>query len=178
MKLKLTKLLIIFSLFIGSFTYSPKAHAIDSKVKAILTMAAYGTVGGALLGSASLAFGTGGRSPFIGASLGLYAGLIFGSYIVVSHKLKNYQEENPAPQENYYPDSNSPYEGEEDGGGFGSWFGGGEEEGAEQEQYWRPTLNLENLGPNSSSNIKINNWARSVRRHRPVFYMNLMNYQF
>lgn len=180
MKLKSLKVFILCTVFIGTMTFSKPAHAVDPKVKAILTMAAYGTVGGGLLGTASLAFGTGGRSPFIGMSLGLYAGLIFGSYVVVSHKLQKYREQNPQPEKNYYPDADSPYEEESSGGGFGSWFGGGEdeEEGYEEEQYWRPQITMDNLGPNSHSNIKINNWVRSARKHRPVFYMNLMNYQF
>ncbi len=179
MKLKSLKITLICTVFLGTLTFSKPAHAVDAKVKAILTMAAYGTVGGGLLGTASLAFGTGGRSPFIGMSLGLYAGLIFGSYVVVSHKLRQYKDANPEPQKNYYPDSQSPYEQESSGGGFGSWFGGGEEEqGYEEEQRWRPQITLDNLGPNSESNIKLHNWARSVQKHRPVFYMNLMNYQF
>ncbi|TNE98911.1 MAG: hypothetical protein EP326_09030 [Deltaproteobacteria bacterium] len=181
MKLKSLKIVLLCTVFLGTLTFSKPAHAVDPKVKAILTMAAYGTVGGGLLGTASLAFGTGGRSPFIGMSLGLYAGLIFGSYVVVSHKLRQYKEQNPEPQKNYYPDSNSPYEQESSGGGFGSWFGGGDEEDQQsydEGQRWRPELTLDNLGPNSESNIKLNNWARSVNKHRPVFYMNLMNYQF
>lgn len=177
MKLQMAKIILILGLLISASFYSPKVQAIDTKVKAILTMAAYGTVGGALLGTASLAFDTKGRSPFIGASLGLYAGLIFGSYVVVSHRLKKYRDENPQPQQNYYPDSNSPYEAGSDGG-FGSWFGGGEEEVVEDPQYWNPTLNLENLGPTLDSHSRINGWGRSVNRHRPVFYLNLMNYQF
>jgi hypothetical protein len=179
MKLKSLKILLISTIFLGTLTFSRPVHAIDTKVKAILTMAAYGTVGGGLLGTASLAFGTGGRSPFIGMSLGLYAGLVFGSYVVVSHKLQKYRQQNPEPQNNYYPDAESPYEEESSGGGFGSWFGGGgEEESYEQEQLWRPQIALDNLGPHSHSSIKINNWVRSTQKHRPVFYLNLMNYQF
>ena len=51
-------------------------------------MAGYGVVGGALLGTASLAFGSGGRSIAKGASLGLYAGLIFGGYVILSYEMK------------------------------------------------------------------------------------------
>lgn len=85
---------------------------IDPRAKAIGTMAVYGTVGGALLGTAALAFDAGGRSVAKGASLGLYAGLVFGSYVVLSYAYRKHQRENPQPQENYYPDSNSPYEQE------------------------------------------------------------------
>tara|TARA_B100000886_G_scaffold330225_1_gene280434 strand:- start:171 stop:617 length:447 start_codon:yes stop_codon:yes gene_type:complete len=71
------------------------APKINPKTKAFLLMTAYGTVGGFLLGTASLAFETPGRAPFIGASLGLYAGLAFGSYVLVSHYVENDRKLNP-----------------------------------------------------------------------------------
>tara|TARA_X000000950_G_C13670196_1_gene559624 strand:- start:18 stop:464 length:447 start_codon:yes stop_codon:yes gene_type:complete len=88
-KLALCCLLILFT--------SPKVKAfeIDPRVKTFLVMNAYGVVGGLLLGSATLAFGTSGRSPFIGASLGLYAGLAFGGYVVVSHHMDEDRRLNP-----------------------------------------------------------------------------------
>lgn len=98
----------------------------DPRVKAMATMAAYGTVGGALLGTASLAFGTEGRAVAVGASLGLYAGLIFGSYVIVSHQLQQnnyYDREEPVRQDYYPDDSYSPYQpGYE--GGEGTYDGG------------------------------------------------------
>ncbi len=83
---------------------------VNPRWKALGAMTAYGAAGGALLGTASLAFGSSGRAIFKGASLGLYAGIIFGSYIVISHAYKKHQRENPTPKENYYPDTQSPYE--------------------------------------------------------------------
>lgn len=164
--------LLAICIFLGT-TYSPEAKAIEPKVKAVLTMAAYGTVGGALLGAASLAFDTGGRSVAIGASLGLYAGIIFGSFIVVSHKMKKYREQNPVPKDNYYPgtDGQSPYENDSGGG---SWFGGGDDE---EEQRWNPKISLEDLSP-ANGHEKIMNWKSKASKHTPVFYMNLWNYQF
>lgn len=105
-------------------TVSVRAE-MDPKAKAVGTMALYGTVGGTLLGTASLAFGAKGRSIAIGASLGLYAGLIFGGYVVGTHALKSkgYFKEKP---EDYYPDTNgSPYE---EGGTMN--YEGGEQPGA------------------------------------------------
>lgn len=61
------------------------AQGIPPKAKVILTMAGYGAVGGALLGVASLAFDAKARAVAQGASLGLYAGFLFGGYIVISH---------------------------------------------------------------------------------------------
>lgn len=98
----------------------------DPRVKAMATMAAYGTVGGALLGTASLAFGTEGRSVAVGASLGLYAGLIFGSYVIVSHQLQqnNYYDREEPVRRDYYPDdSYSPYQPSYEGGD-GTYDGG------------------------------------------------------
>ncbi|EQC49321.1 hypothetical protein M899_1550 [Bacteriovorax sp. BSW11_IV] len=91
---------------------SPAARAeVDPKLKALGAMAAYGTVGGALLGTASLAFGTKGRSVAIGASLGLYAGLIFGGYVVMTHAMKKRGYQQGGGE--YYPDAPAevnPYE--------------------------------------------------------------------
>tara|TARA_Y100000780_G_scaffold214108_1_gene215456 strand:+ start:5103 stop:5609 length:507 start_codon:yes stop_codon:yes gene_type:complete len=101
---------LVIILFFSFFSLS-KVHAqIDPRAKAIGTMAVYGTVGGALLGTASLAFGTDGRSVAKGASLGLYAGLVFGSYVVLSYAYRKHQRQNPQPQDNYYPGVDSPYE--------------------------------------------------------------------
>lgn len=86
----------------------------DPRAKAIGTMTVYGTVGGALLGTAALAFDAGPRSVARGASLGLYAGLLFGAYVVLSYAYRKHQRENPRPQENYYPGTGSPYEGAPD----------------------------------------------------------------
>jgi hypothetical protein len=165
------KILFFILTFIGMTSYSPRAEALDSKVKAVLTMAAYGTVGGGLLGAASLAFDTGGRAPFIGLSVGLYVGLLFGTFIVVSHKMKKYKDENPVPKENYYPDSDgqSPYEG----GSGSSWFGGDDEE----VERWNQALTLDDLSV-ATGHQKIMRWNSKVKRSNPVFYMNLWNYQF
>ena len=80
---------------------------IDPRIKMVGKVALYGTAGGALLGLASLAFDGSGRNIARGASLGLYAGLIFGGYVIVSH----YQRTHPSPVEpgSYGDDSESPY---------------------------------------------------------------------
>lgn len=100
-------------LFLGFLTPQKAQADMDPRVKAMAAMAAYGTVGGALLGTASLAFGAEGRSVAIGASLGLYAGLIFGSYVIVSHRLEknNYYQRDEPVRRDYYPDDSfSPYQ--------------------------------------------------------------------
>ena len=102
------KFLISFTLCF-SLLFSSSLFAIDSKVKILGTMSGYGIVGGALLGAASMAFGSSARAIARGASLGLYGGLIFGSYVILSYEMKK-RGFNDQPRENYYPDSRSPYE--------------------------------------------------------------------
>jgi len=100
---------IFLTIFITiSLLISTSVFALDNKIRIVGTMAGYGAVGGALLGTASLAFGASGSSVARGASRGLYAGLIFGGYMVASYEMKKrgYGE----PKENYYPDSSGPYE--------------------------------------------------------------------
>ena len=102
----------IFTLFL-IFSSVENLHAeVDPKIKALGTLAAYGTIGGALLGTASLAFDAGGRSVAKGASLGLYAGLLFGGYIVLTHQMRKNRTYENKSEDNYYPDAEevSPYE--------------------------------------------------------------------
>lgn len=61
------------------------ANDVDPRVLVVGTLALYGTIGGSLLGAASLAYNTKPRAIAMGASIGLYVGLLFGGYIVLSH---------------------------------------------------------------------------------------------
>jgi hypothetical protein len=87
----------------------PRAQAeMDARVKTVGVMAGYGAASGALLGIATLAFDGQAKNIFKGASLGLYAGILFGSYIVIAHHMrKNYK---PSTDTNYYEEE-SPYDG-------------------------------------------------------------------
>ena len=100
---------IVFSLIVS--LYTPVVHAqsqgLDPRAKAVGVMALYGTTGGAMLGVAAVALGSSGRSIAKGASLGLYTGLLFGSYIVLSHYFKTnmkYRAPVRNPDERYYED--------------------------------------------------------------------------
>lgn len=109
------RLFIIF-LLCFSFAFQTSAvgaatNEIHPKVKALGVVTTYGFVGGLLLGTAMLAFNARGRTPFVGASLGLYGGLIFGSYVILSHYKKEHTR-TISPQ--YYPEGEGEYEG-----GFG-----------------------------------------------------------
>jgi len=103
------KILISLSLCF-SLLFSSSAFALDPKIKVLGTMAGYGVVGGALLGTASMAFEAGPRAIARGASLGLYAGLLFGGYVILSYEMKKRGYGNESQQQDYYPDSRSPYE--------------------------------------------------------------------
>ncbi|MFZ4714847.1 MAG: hypothetical protein ACOYL6_14105 [Bacteriovoracaceae bacterium] len=98
-----TSFILCFVFTLGVMSYSKSAYALDSKIKVLASTSVYGASGGALLGFASMAFGTSARAIAKGASLGLYAGIIFGTYIIVSHYYRP-QYETP------YEDSDSPYE--------------------------------------------------------------------
>lgn len=97
----------------------PAQAEVPAKAKAFLTIAGYGAAGGALLGVASLAFGKSTRAIAQGASLGLYAGILFGTYVLVAHHQK---------QQGYYSDDDSVYQNSRDiyGDEYNKEEGGGE----------------------------------------------------
>jgi hypothetical protein len=101
------KLLISLALLFSLITPTQSAHALDPKTKAFMVMTTYGTVGGALLGFATLAFGSNSRAIAQGASLGLYAGIIFGAYVINSHNSGPSTEEYQEPYDPYAPQN--PY---------------------------------------------------------------------
>jgi len=103
------RILVVLFIMLMGFLAAPRAQAqMDPRVKALATVAAYGTVGGALLGAASMAFWSNGRAVFQGASLGLYAGIIFGSYIILTYESRKNRGKDG---EDYYPDAPAgPYE--------------------------------------------------------------------
>ena len=98
------------------------------KAKAFLTIVGYGTAGGAMLGAASTAFGTSTRAIAQGASLGLYAVILFGTYVLVSHHNKRYgsYDDNSSPyqestdiySDEYRDDEGGSSEGDQTRGGF------------------------------------------------------------
>lgn len=176
----MNKLKIFFSVIIISVAVClpNRAHAqIPPKAKAYLVICAYGTVGGALLGFASLAFQNNSRAIAQGASLGLYAGMIFGGYVLATHKKKGaatdeyqdpYQQQQPPPP-GFGPEGGDPSmappggglypddQQSESGGGF---FGMGNRIDEINEKYAYSFRS--EMGSNSS----------------PPIYMNLLNIQF
>jgi hypothetical protein len=150
---------IILSLFLFCVFIRPeKAKAeLPVKAKAILTMAGYGAGGGALLGMASMAFGNTPRAIAQGASLGLYAGLLFGTYVLVSHHNRQYGN---------YDDGSSPYKESTDiyGDGYESEEGGSSES-SEGGGFFNRFEKLQEKFQRSNNEI-------------PPIYLNLVHLQF
>lgn len=112
----LYKLRPFFLLLIALTLIMPtESKALAPKAQVVVTMSLYGTVGGAMLGLASLAYGTNFRAVAMGASLGLYAGLLFGGYLIGSHYFYKESRSGPVytnPEEG--ENGASPYNGSED----------------------------------------------------------------
>ncbi|MCY4643032.1 MAG: hypothetical protein OXB88_00275 [Bacteriovoracales bacterium] len=82
---------IFWILLLTFFFPSAVSWGMDSKAQVLLRAGYYGSVAGALLGVASLAFGSGPRSVAQGASLGLYGGLLFGGHLIFDSRYKGVQ---------------------------------------------------------------------------------------
>ena len=152
---------LILTLLFTFAILQPSAQAeMDPRAKALGTMALYGTIGGALLGTAALAFDAPGRSVAVGASLGLYTGLIFGGYVVGSHYMK--KKKYSQPQDGYYPDTqDSPYEG---GGGYN-------DEGGTTYPVEEPQGFYQEEGPRFEK-------KESYQKPGPVYYVQFLNMKF
>jgi len=166
-------ILVFFILFINTHFKVAYGENIDPRLKAVGTMAAYGTIGGVLLGTATLAFDSSPRSPFIGASLGLYAGIIFGGYVVGTHYVGK-RSPNPTEEDaEYYPEtSDSPYESP-----FSNPFSSGQDEDDKEDN--RPDM-LQRWDPTWGRNHNGRKWNRS-RKYKndvPLFYLPLLNMNF
>lgn len=148
------KLILSLTLIFAFMLPAKQAQAIDPKTKAFLIVCAYGTVGGALLGFASMAFGTNSRAIAQGASLGLYSGIIFGTYVLTS-----YNPNAPSPEYEYPEYDSAPR------GGFGGFGVPADEEFA------NPRRDLE-----FQRDVRI--FGNKKGGHLPPLYLNLVNFQF
>jgi len=101
---------LLFVIFFSSFC-TQKSMALSPKGKAFLFLTMQGTAAGALLGAASIPlFDTEPKSIFVGASLGLYTGILFGAYVIWSHSANDYDSQ-------YYEDDGYGDQ-PEDGGSY------------------------------------------------------------
>lgn len=156
---------LVFVLLFGTFSMEESRAEMDPKMKALASMALYGTIGGVLLGTASLAFGTEPRSIAKGASLGLYAGLLFGGYVVVSHVMKKSRDNQPPPQDYYPEEADTPYidDGDADYG-----------DAAPYDQRWAGYYEYEE----ASRNVQGNSLTGPKVNSGPVYFLNLLKYTF
>lgn len=115
------KLILSVFILVALTIPTQKAKAMDPKGKAFMIICTYGTVGGALLGFASMAFGTSSRAIAQGASLGLYAGIGFGAYVISSHR----KSLEPQPESDYNQPPPPGYGDPAGGNGFGQEGGYG-----------------------------------------------------
>jgi hypothetical protein len=149
-----------------SFTVGQARAEIPPKARAFMMVSAYGAGGGALLGLASMAFGTSSRAIAQGASLGLYAGILFGTYVLVSHHNR---------RQGSYDDRSSPYKDDADGyedygdetkeeGGGGGFF----------DSSYGPVQN----GALHASTQSYRAFETKKGGHLPPLRMNLLTIQF
>lgn len=158
--------ILLAGFFLFLFFASPAKAQIDPRTKTMLVMSSYGAAGGALLGTASMAFGTKPRAIAIGASLGLYAGIVFGSYIVVSHRMQQEKRMNPELYEE--SERASPYE---NAGGWSDWFGSGG-------RYWENPRDLSEAIREDSSYDKFIKWGGGRVEGVPPLFVPLFSLQF
>ena len=64
------------------FVAPSNAHALEPDTRTVLKSGLYGTLAGAGAGVLSRALGSNTRSIFVGASVGLYMGLVLGFYYI------------------------------------------------------------------------------------------------
>lgn len=115
-----------------SFVLITPTHAVtlERSFKTFGTSALWGTLGGALLGAASMAFGMDATTVAKGASLGLYAGILYGGYLLVDYGMGESAPDTPgryqSPGGGGYPnydadDYNDLYLGNRWKPGIGGW---------------------------------------------------------
>lgn len=165
---KFISLFIVLFLTLSVFRPQEARAEMPAKARAFLTMAGYGAGGGALLGVATMAFGNSTRAVAQGASLGLYAGLIFGSYVLISH----YQK-----QSGNYDDNSSPYQESNDiyGDEYNSEEGGGEDSGSSRGGFFDRFQVMQEHVLNQSFTFES---EKRKGKSLPPIQLNLFQYNF
>ncbi len=158
----------ILLLTVFTLTLMPlKARAeLPPRAKAFLMVSGYGAASGALLGLASMAFGTSSRAIAQGASLGLYAGILFGTYVIVSHHQRS--------QRGSY-DNSTPYnEGADDYGDYG------EEKSEESSQggFFDSSYRVEQMGEVLAVATDYRSMETKKGSPLPPLQLNFFSYQF
>lgn len=163
---------LFLALFITLAVVKPQhAHAeIPVKAKAFLTIAGYGAAGGALLGLASMAFGNSSRAVAQGASLGLYAGILFGGYVLLAHHQK---------QVGSYDDDASPYQESKDV--YGDEYNadeGGEDSGTSERSKRGGFFDRFQVMQDHMHNQSFTFASEKKKNSMPPVHMNIIQYNF
>ncbi len=159
--------IFLVSIFISVFFVSSlqnRAYALNPKVKVLLSTGSYGLIGGTLLGTATLAFGSESRAIAQGASIGLWTGLLFGSYIILSHMITIDRSYGNSPY-----GGNSPYENDDQSGGSNEVDGAGN-----PLERWNPYAEMKEYQAERG-------WASRLPQQpasRAKFYLNVLNVSF
>lgn len=143
--------------------------SVPPKAKAVLIMSGYGAAGGALLGLASMAFDGKARNIPRGASLGLYAGLLFSAYVIYSHY-------NPYVPYEYPDDGYSPYDSAPGPGSPGP-RDRGRERGGDQggDDFFSGSMRYDLLHERYSALEKIQELSG---RNEQSFAVNILTFEF
>jgi hypothetical protein len=103
MSLRKSLVIFVFIWIFGTCTAVEPAYAIDKRLKLAFKTGGYGAAAGFVIGAGTMALGLGNyRNMLMGASSGLYAGILFAVYIVASQpdKKKLMRSKNPyAPRQ-------------------------------------------------------------------------------
>jgi hypothetical protein len=76
---------VVAMVFAGLVYSTERAHALDKRLGLIFKTAGYGAAAGAVIGAGTVALGLGGfRNVLMGASSGMYAGILLGAYVVLT----------------------------------------------------------------------------------------------
>ncbi len=172
---KIITVLLCFSIFTLFLTPQNANAQMDPKVKALVSMAVYGSIGGALLGTASLAFGHSKRAIARGASLGLYAGILFGGFVIMSHvaKVNNWNLNPTTEDQDYYPDTEQNIIYESGPAQNAGPYDAGDDVGSD-DRYWQEIKY-------SNDFFKKDDKIRAIRGKSldlPLVYFNFLNYNF
>lgn len=160
----LIPLLMALTLVAPQKSYAQDSGGLPPKAKAFLLVSGYGAAGGALLGLASMAFGTSSRAVAQGASLGLYAGILFGTYVLVSHHQRT--------SGSY--DNSSPYN--DDAGYEGDY--GEEPSGDTQGGFFDSSYHQIQLGETLAQAQNYRSLETKKGSTLPPLSLNFLNYQF
>lgn len=155
--------LVCCLLSLTSLVLSRPCNAMDKKLKLLFKTSAYGAGAGFIIGAGTAAIGLGGvRNAFMGASAGLYAGILLAAYIIATPEdtsLNRFQQ----PYRPRMPiDTNAPSDSIED-------YETGGELGHRLESHVEPAMLV--MQPIESSNTL----RQSVGL---VLWMPLLTYEF